>query len=237
MAVERIIVITGTRKGIGEALAKFFLAKGHWVLGCSRSFPDWTKGETFPKYQHYIADVSDEAAIKTMFAGIRERFGRVDYLINNAGVASMNHALLTPMATFHRLFDTNVAGAFLCAREAAKLMRKKQFGRIVNFSTMAVPIKLQGEAVYAASKAAVVMLTQVLAKEFAEYGITVNAVGPVPVKTDLIRGVSEGKMARLLERQAIKRYGTYADIANVIDFFLREESSFVTGQVIYLGGV
>lgn len=237
MAVERIVVVTGTRKGIGEALAKFFLAKGHWVVGCSRSFPAWLKEGAFPKYQHYLADVSDEAAIKKMFAGVRERFGGVDYLINNAGVASMNHALLTPLATVHRLFDTNVAGAFLCAREAAKLMRKKRFGRIVNFSTNAVPIKLAGEAVYAASKAAVVTLTQVLAKEFAEYGITVNAVGPVAVKTDLIRGISEEKMARLLDYQAIKRYGTYEDVENVIDFFLREESCFITGQVIYLGGI
>lgn len=234
--MERIVVITGTRKGIGEALAKHFLAKGHWVIGCSRSHPVWPKEGNFPKYQHYAADVSDEAAIQTMFAGIKAQFGHVDYLINNAGVASMNHALLTPMSTYHRVFDTNVAGVFLCAREAAKLMRKQKFGRIVNFSTMAVPLKLAGEAVYAASKAAVVMLTQVLSKDFADYGITVNAIGPVAIKTDLIGGVSDKKLQSLLAAQAIKRYGTYEDIENVIEFFLREESAFVTGQVLYLGG-
>lgn len=234
--MERIVVITGTRKGIGEALAKHFLAKGYWVIGCSRSRSAWTNEGDFPKYQHYVADVSDGAAIQKMFAGIKAQFGHVDYLINNAGVASMNHALLTPMSTFQRIFDTNVAGVFLCTREAAKLMRKRKFGRIVNFSTVAVPLKLAGEAVYAASKAAVVMLTQVLAKEFADYGITVNAVGPVPIQTDLIGGVSDKKLQSLLAAQAIKRYGTYEDIENVIEFFLREESGFVTGQVLYLGG-
>ena len=116
-------------------------------------------------------------------------------------------------------------------------MRQKRFGRIVNFSTVAVPLKLDGEAVYAASKAAIVSLTQILAKEYAEFGVTVNAVGPVPIKTDLIRGVPEEKIEKLLSRQAIQRYGTYEDVENVIDFFLRPESDFITGQVIYLGGV
>jgi 3-oxoacyl-[acyl-carrier protein] reductase len=110
-------------------------------------------------------------------------------------------------------------------------------GRIVNFSTVAVPLKLEGEAVYAASKAAVVTLTEVLAREFGEMGITVNAVGPVPIPTDLLRGVPEAKLDELVRRQAVRRYGTYEDVAHVVDFFLRPESSMITGQTLYLGGV
>ena len=102
---------------------------------------------------------------------------------------------------------------------------------------MAVPLKPAGEAVYAASKAAVGSLTQILARELAEFNITVNAVGPAPIKTDLIRGAPEDKLERLLRRQAIRRYGEYRDVVNVIDFFIRPESDFVTGQVICLGGV
>jgi 3-oxoacyl-[acyl-carrier protein] reductase len=141
------------------------------------------------------------------------------------------------MSTVHQILRTNVGGTFLFCREAAKLMRKRRSGRIVNFATVATPLKLEGEAVYAASKAAIVSLTQVLARELGPLGITVNAVGPTPVKTDLIRAVPEQKLEALLQRQAIPRYGEFRDISNVIDFFLQPESDFVTGQVIYLGGV
>ena len=98
-------------------------------------------------------------------------------------------------------------------------------------------MKLEGEAIYASSKAAVISLTQILAGELANIGITVNAIGPTPVKTDLIRSVPIEKIKRLLERQAIHRYGEFDDIVNVIDFFIKPESNFITGQVIYLGGV
>jgi 3-oxoacyl-[acyl-carrier protein] reductase len=107
----------------------------------------------------------------------------------------------------------------------------------VNLSSVARPLNLDGEAIYAASKAAVESLTRILAREAAQMGITVNAVGPGPIKTDLIETVPAAKLESLLRRQAIPRLGTLEDVHNVIDFFLRPDSGFVTGQVIYLGGV
>ena len=109
--------------------------------------------------------------------------------------------------------------------------------RIVNFATVATPLRLEGEAIYAASKAAIESLTQILAREFSELGIRVNAVGPTPVPTDLVKYVPKEKMDALLARQAVKRWGTMDDVANVVDFFLRPESDFITGQILYLGGV
>jgi len=164
--------------------------------------------------------------------------------VNNAGVASMNHVLLTPDATAARLLGTNFHGTFLMCREAAKVMRRRKYGRIVNVSTIAVPMQLEGESLYAASKGAVETFTRVFAREVAvfarevaDFGITCNIVGPTPIETDLIRNVPKDKIDGILQRLAIKRLGRFEDVANVIDFFVRPESDYVTGQVIYLGGV
>ena len=232
---ETVTLITGTRKGIGAFLAKRYLDQGHIVIGCSRSMSEWCDG--YENYEHFCLDVIDEKAVKKMFSVIRKKYGRLDNLINNAGIAAMNHSVLTPMEVVDNVLNTNTKGTFLFSREAFKLMRRNHYGRIVNFSTVAVPLKLDGEAIYAASKAAIVTLTQVMAKEFASEGVTINAVGPTPVQTDLIKNVPADKIQRLLDRQSIHRFGEFADVANVIDFYLRKESDFITGQVIYLGGI
>ena len=233
MLENKVVLVSGASKGIGRALVEYYAGKECQVIGCSRS-P--FEGE-LRNYRHYRLDVADESAVKEMFAQIRKNEGRLDVLINNAGVASMNHSLLTPMTTVSKIIQTNFMGTFLLCREAARLMQARRYGRIVNFATVAVPLKLEGEAIYAASKAAVISLTQILAREFAEFGITVNAVGPTPIKTDLIRGVPPEKLELLIARQAIKRYGEPRDVIQVIDFFIDPASDFVTGQVIFLGGV
>ena len=228
-----VTLITGTRKGIGKFLAHYYVQQGHHVVGCSREAVDWV----LDGYEHHVADVSDESAVKNIFIAIRTKYERVDHLINNAGIASMNHSILTPVSTVHNILNTNFVGTFLFCREAAKLMQRRRYGRIVNLGTVAVPMRLEGEAIYAASKNAVVAFTQILARELADLGITCNVVAPTPVETDLIRSVPRDKIDRIVNNLAIKRLGNFEDIANVIDFFIKPESGYITGQVIYLGGV
>jgi 3-oxoacyl-[acyl-carrier protein] reductase len=230
---QPVTLITGTRTGIGRALAEHYVQRGHEVAGLSRKPPDWE----LPSYTHFLADVTDERAVRDAVARIRQRFGRLDHLVNNAGVASMNHFLLVPLATARSILDVNVTGTFLVSREAVKVMKTRGYGRIVNLTSVAVPLKVAGESVYAASKAAVLSLTQIMAREVAEFGITVNALGPGPTETALIRNVPKEKIQALLGLQAIPRLASFDDIANVVDFFLEPRSSFVTGQCIYLGGV
>ena len=228
-----VTLITGARKGIGRFLAERLLARGERVAGISRAPSDLRHDA----YLHFECDVADEKAMRSAIQVVRRRFGRLDNLVNNAGIASMNHALLTPASTVEQVLRTNVVGAFIAARESAKVMRQGGGGRIVNFTTVAVPLALEGEAAYVASKAAVESLTRVLARELGPFGIRVNAVGPTPVETDLIRAVPKEKIDALLARQVLPRMGTPEDVAQVVDFFLSPASDFVTGQVIYLGGV
>jgi 3-oxoacyl-[acyl-carrier protein] reductase len=230
---DRVFLITGTSKGIGEYLAGYYLEKGYHVVGCSRR-PITSKSEN---YRHFSLDITDEKSVKQMFSEIKKEYGRLDVLINNAGIASMNHILLTPTEVARNIMETNFIGTFLCSREAAKLMKRHHSGRIINFTTVATPLKLEGEAIYASSKAAIISFTQIIARELAAFGITVNAIGPTPVQTDLIKSVPADKINNLLQLQAIKRLGEFSDVSNVIDFFIRPESDFITGQVLFLGGV
>jgi 3-oxoacyl-[acyl-carrier protein] reductase len=233
MAEQKVMLITGTRKGIGQKLAHYYLELGYLVIGCSRGESTIDNKD----YQHFQLDVANEKEVLRMFSFIRSTYSRLDILINNAGIASMNHSLLTPVSTASRILETNVIGSFLMMREAAKLMKKNKFGRMINFTTFAVPFKLEGEAIYAASKAAVQTLTEILAREFADLGITVNAVAPPATQTDLVKGVPKNKMDGLIARQAIHRFGNSLEVSNVIDFFIKPESDMVTGQIVFLGGI
>lgn len=227
------ILITGTSRGIGRYITEYYLKAGHNVVGCSRVHSSLSH----PNYIHYLLSVTDEKKVLNLFNEMRQKNNSVDVLINNAGIASMNHSLLTPISTAKNILETNVIGTFLFSREAAKLMKKNKWGRIINFVTFAVPFKLEGEAIYAASKAAIVTLTEILSKEYANYGITVNAVAPPAVQTDLIKGIPVEKIINLLNRQSIHRFGELSEICNVIDFFIKQESGMINGQVLYMGGV
>jgi 3-oxoacyl-[acyl-carrier protein] reductase len=132
--------------------------------------------------------------------------------------------------------NTNFLGTFLMCREGAKLMKQGRRGRIINLGSIAVPLRLAGESVYAASKAAITTFTGVLAREVADWGITCNVVSPAPVETDLIRNVPPEKIQRILDSLPVSRLGRYEDVAHVVEFFAHPASDAVTGQVIYLGG-
>jgi len=231
--VKKSVLITGTSKGIGNFLAKTLLSEGYHVFGCSRTSSTIEDLE----YEHFKADLYKEEDILQIFKKIRNSKTQFYGLINSAGIASMNHVLLTPTKTVRNIFNINFLASFLCSREASKIMKKFKIGRIINFSTIAVPIALQGESVYAASKSAVETFSKSFSKEVSGFGITVNVIGPNPIRTDLIKNVDNNKLDKIIEMQTIKRFGTYEDVWNVVKFFLSDESSMITGQNLYLGGL
>lgn len=237
----RVFIISGSSRGIGKALSQHYLGCGDIVVGCARS----TSDIAHKNYRHFILDINDEKAVVAMVRAAKKEFGKIDICLNNAGMASMNHILTTSYESAKRLVDVNFLGTFLLSREVAKAMISNKIsnknsaksGVIINFSSVAAPLCLEGEAIYAASKAACENLTKTMAKELASYSIRVNAIALTPVQTDLIKAVPKDKIKALLEQQAIKRFGEFDDIINVVDFFISQKSDFITGQIITLGGV
>ena len=233
IAEQRVMLITGTRKGIGRHLAETYARRGFLVEGCSRGEAAFEAAN----YTHALVDVADEKQVKSWISGIARRHGRIDVVLNNAAVASMNHVLLTPAASANRMLQVNVTGTMLVCRDAAKVMMRRRHGRIVNFTTIVAPIALAGEAIYAASKSAVVTFTRILAFELGQWGITCNSFGATPIMTDMIKGVPKDKIDAVVNGLAIKRLGTIEDCVNVCDFYVSPASDNITGQVIYLGGI
>lgn len=229
----RVVVITGASRGLGLAMVEHFLAMGDSVFGLSRGMSDLQH----PHYRHHEVDVTDEGAIACFFRELKGQASHLDVLINNAGIASMNAFAITPPDTSERIFNVNVHGTAVCCQRALSLLKRSASPRIINFTTVAVPLLLEGEAVYAASKSAVETLTKILAKEYGHFGITCNAVGPSPIATALIQSVPKDKIDRLIRQQAVKRMAEATDVLNVVDFFAKPESHMITGQLLYLGGV
>jgi len=227
------VLITGASRGIGAHLAADFRAEGAWVAACARSLEESEdeSGWSTP------VDVTDEQQVHAWIRQVYKRRGGIEVLINNAGAASMNMALLTPTASARKALELNYLAAFTASREAAKVMRRKKYGRIINLTTIAVPMRIEGEMSYAASKAALEMSTRFMAAEFVPWGITCNLVGPSPVNTDLIRGVPKDKLAALLQRIPKKSMAEMEDVSYAVKVFARRESGQLTGQVLYLGGV
>ena len=227
------VLLTGASRGIGAHLAAHLRGRGAWVAGCARSLEEQERGE---QGWDTPVDVTDEEQVVAWVRAAGRRRGRIDVLINNAGAARMNHCLLTPTSTLRGAVELNCLAAFVASREAIKVMKRRSYGRIVNLTTVAVPMLIEGELAYAASKAALETATRVMAREVAGFGVTCNLVGPCPVDTDLIRGVPADKMDALLARLPLGSKATVDDVAYAVEVFARPEAGPLTGQVLYLGG-
>lgn len=231
---QPVTLITGTSKGIGKGLAEHYLNEGHIVIGCSRSNTDIAH----ENYTHFNADISNEKDILPIFTYIKKTYGKLDNLINNAGIASISIGVLTSTQLYENVMKVNAVGTFIFIREAAKIMIKHNYGRIVNFTSAAIPILTAGLIPYLSSKSSVEIMTKLYADELASYNITVNAVGPGPTDTDMLHTyTSNAKYKEFLNSDyMIKENSTIENIASVIDFFISKKSNHITAQIIYLCG-
>ena len=229
-----VMIITGTRKGVGKYLAEYYSQNGFIVIGCSRNNIDFE----INNYQHYCLDVSDESLVKKMFKEIRKKYGRLDVLINNAGIASENHVLLTPLKEAHDSLNTNFIGTFIFCRESVKLMKMNQHGRIINISSIHVPLALAGTSIYSSSKAAIEQFSRVLAREVFQFGITINILSLSVVKDTGMEIALKEKIKRKILNQTIsKDQLNIYDVIHALNFFINEKSKMVSNQILCLGGV
>lgn len=220
-------LITGVSKGLGHALATRLLAEGWTVHGFSRSPCDLTHA----MFTAHFVDITDETAVLSAVRAIAASGARIDLLVNNAGSASMNALLLTPSSVAEKLMRVNYLGTFHCLQAVGKVMVRQRGGRILNLTTVAVPLSLEGEAAYVASKAAVEALTKVAAKELIAQGVIVSAAGFGPVDTDLTRAVPKAQLAKLNERMG-RPQGT--TMAEAVDFIVHQICEAKSGDVVYL---
>ena len=228
------VLITGSRRGVGRILCRHFLEHGASVIGLNRH-----DDEAFsaPNYQALVADIGQAQSLVPCFEQIRREHGYVDIVINNAGMLTSQYAMILPASAALAMLETNVLGTFLVSREAAKLMRKHKWGRIINISSMAAVLAPIGDSMYAATKAAVISLAHVMAKEFAAMNITCNTLGITAIETDMLDQLPRDKIDALIAALPMARYATADDVLNVVDFFASARSSYVTAQTIFLGGV
>jgi 3-oxoacyl-[acyl-carrier protein] reductase len=229
----RVAVVTGAARGIGRIIAEHLLAGGGRVVGMSRGASEWQHDA----YEHRTVDVRDEVGVIEAFRDIARRYGCLHYLINNAAVLTSHRALCLSGDSARAMIDTNFTGAFFVMREAAKLMHGGRFGRIISVSSMAVELEPVGDSIYAATKAALVTATNILARELAPAGITCNSLGVSAFETDMLAQLPVEKVKAALAHLPMARMATGDDILNVVDFFLADRSSNITAQTVYLGGI
>jgi len=231
---EQVLVVTGARVGLGRHLAEHYLTLGWTVVGCSRQ-PSDLQAE---HYRHFTCDVSRAAEVSQMFLAIRREFGRVDALINNAGIMMPGLVATQPMSEVVETVGVNLVGAFACTQEAIRLMARRRSGRVVFVSSITVPLATTGLGAYAASKAAIEELTRVTAHEVAPLGITVNAVGPsIIAGSGMAATMPSDALAETIATKRLGKEISCDEVTSVIDFLLSPASGAVTGQIIYVGAV
>ena len=229
----RTVLVTGSRRGVGRLISEHFLAGGATVLGFARGEATFTHAG----YRHHQVDVGDPAAVQNAFVALRREFPALDILVNNAAVLSSQLALFMAASTAKGMLETNLLGPFVVTREAVKLMKGRKWGRVLNISSMAVALEPMGDSVYAACKAGLTTMGNIMAKEFAPYGVTVNTLAISAFATDMMEQIPQEKLNEVISTLPIPRLAEEDDILNCVDFFCSARSSFITAQTLHLGGV
>lgn len=224
-----MIIVTGASRGLGRAVAERLISSGREVLSLSRT-SEGAPGDSV------TCDVSDYEAVKAVAQSLRKEKREIEGLVNAAGIASMNLAVTTPPSMTQKLIQTNLAGTIHCCQLFAPLMIRKKAGSIINFSTIAVTLGLKGESIYAASKAGVEGFSRAFAREMADFDIRVNCIAPGPIKTDLLKGISDEQIDAILAQQIQPKLFMPDDVADLCEFLLGPQSQSLSGQVLKVGG-
>ena len=225
-----MIIVTGGSSGLGKAVTEDLRQKGENVVTISR-------GNNSEYKNHFSCDVTNYQSLKEVYLHLSTNGHKIRALVNCAGIASMNLALTTPPLITERVIRTNLIGTIYTNQIFAPLLIKNKGGRIINFSTIAVHLGLKGESVYVASKAGVEGFSRVFAKELAPFNITVNCIAPGPIKTNLLKGISDDQIKKIVSNQTISNIMQPSAITEMVSLLLREESRNITGEVINVGGV
>ncbi len=231
-------LITGASRGIGRATAKVFAKSGYRVIINYKNSEEKAKSlcEELDNAYIYKADVSDSAQVKAMFEYVKESFGGVDVLVNNAGISHIGVFQLMDDSEIEKILCTNLTGAILCSKYAVKDMISKKSGNIINISSMWGEVGASCEVVYSASKAGIIGLTKALAKEVGQSGIRVNCIAPGVIETDMNKELDAQTIAELVDEIPLKRLGTAEEIAKIALFLASEDSSYLNGITIGANG-
>ena len=238
---KKTALVTGGAKGIGSAICRALAIDGYKIaINYNRSQTEAVdlKNElsAITEVEIFKADVSDSKQVKEMFSEIEKVFGGVDVLVNNAGIAGQ--MLFTDITDemWQKMINVNLSGAFYCCREALKFMINNKSGRIINIASMWGETGASMEVHYSASKAGLIGLTKALAKEVGLSGVTVNAVSPGVIMTDMMNSFSEADIAVLKDETPLNSLGTAENVADAVSFLASEKADFITGQVISVNG-
>lgn len=238
----KIAVVTGASKGIGRACAVRLARDGMTVIvNYSRSDEEAARVVEEIKAAGgdaaaYKADVSDPAQVKEMFRFVADTYGRVDVLVNNAGIVRDEYLLMLTQENLDKCLDLNIKGYFYCAQQAALKMFGQKSGVIVNMSSVSSKMALAGQTVYSATKGAVNSMTQTMAKELARKNIRVNAVCPGFVQTDMVEQLPEDKKKEYLKEVPLGRFADVAEVAGLVSYLCSDDAAYITGQAIVLDG-
>lgn len=245
MSERKVVLVTGALRGIGKACSLAFSQKGYDIALNYRQHNN--NHEMALKLAQecealgakvYLApgDVTNGQEVKDMFKGIKEHFGRLDVLVNNAGITKDRLFLRMSEDDFNQVIDTNLKGVFLCNKEAARMMMKQHSGAIISLASVVGEIGNIGQANYAASKAGIVAMSQSLARELASRHIRVNCVAPGFIETDMTKQLPEDIVDAMKKQIPLGRFGQVMDVANAIVFLASDEASYITGQVLNIDG-